>query len=454
MKRYILFVLTLLACFALVGCGNGNNGGDEQKKTTLTFASWGDATLEQAMIDAFMAKYPHIKVLRDTTITDTGNVFTENLIKASQAGTLPDVFVTDNVPNVIAAGIARDVSSYWNKDPDTQLVYEKIAQTGIYNGKRLAVPSYQFVKGMLVNLTLLRQLTGDPGVNWTYEEFKNIVSTHANTQLGGQTIYGINGFAPNGGVGTLGFEQIMPPQDDTSLGYDTWNGTSFNYENPLWIKYRKETDLFFANRWIEQLSEEEKQIEFGNPSAYPFGEGRVLFGIEGSWQAVTVMKDFASRNIDVQFYPFPGGTQGQKMPIILDYMCVSSKTKFPEEAYELVKWMSFGRDGWNARLQIMKDLDQTVTMYPVADYPEVWQQIKDDLDASPYYGLKAIIDLIHDGVPDCDKWLPGYNAFWTWVYENADTQGFWSMEAEQLASIWSAELNRQVQQAYQDLGLN
>ena len=311
----------------LCACGlrRGDDNGGEQKKTTLTYASWEDATLEQAMIDAFMEKYPHIKVLRDTTITGTGNVFTENLIKASQAGTLPDVFVTDNVPNVIAAGIARDVSTYWNKDPDAQLVYEKISQTGVYNGKRLAVPSYQFVKGMLVNLTLLRQLTGDPGVNWSYEEFKDIVANFANTQLNGKTIYGINGFAPNGGVGTLGFEQIMPPQDDASLGYDTWNGTSFDYENPLWIKYRKETDLFFANRWVEQLTEEEKQEEFGNPSAYPFGEGRVLFGIEGSWQAVTVMKDFASRNIDVQFYPFPGGTLGQKMPIILDYMCVSAK---------------------------------------------------------------------------------------------------------------------------------
>jgi ABC-type glycerol-3-phosphate transport system substrate-binding protein len=125
MKKYFLFVLTLLACFALVGCGGGDDNGGEQKKTTLTYASWGDATLEQAMIDAFMEKYPHIKVLRDTTITGTGNVFTENLIKASQAGTLPDVFVTDNVPNVIAAGIARDVSTYWNKDPDAQLVYEK-----------------------------------------------------------------------------------------------------------------------------------------------------------------------------------------------------------------------------------------------------------------------------------------------------------------------------------------
>ena len=444
MKKYFLFVLTLLACFALVGCGGGDDNGGEQKKTTLTYASWGDATLEQAMIDAFMEKYPHIKVLRDTTITGTGNVFTENLIKASQAGTLPDVFVTDNVPNVIAAGIARDVSTYWNKDPDAQLVYEKISQTGVYNGKRLAVPSYQFVKGMLVNLTLLRQLTGDPGVNWSYEEFKDIVANFANTQLNGKTIYGINGFAPNGGVGTLGFEQIMPPQDDASL----------DYENPLWIKYRKETDLFFANRWVEQLTEEEKQEEFGNPSAYPFGEGRVLFGIEGSWQAVTVMKDFASRNIDVQFYPFPGGTLGQKMPIILDYMCVSSKTKFPEEAYELVKWMSFGREGWNARLRIMKELNQTVTMYPVADYPEVWNQIKDDLEETPYYGMQAILELIDEGVPDCDKWLPGYGAFWGWVYENAETQGFWDMEAEQLASIWSAEINRQVQQAYRDLGLS
>jgi len=64
------------------------------------------------------------------------------------------------------------------------------------------------------------------------------------------------------------------------------------------------------------------------------------------------------------------------------------------------------------------------------------------------------LELIDEGVPDCDKWLPGYGAFWGWVYENAETQGFWDMEAEQLASIWSAEINRQVQQAYRDLGLS
>lgn len=441
--------------FAIVGCNKENiDDNNGNRKVTLTYASWGDAALEQAMIDAFVTEHPNITVLRDTTISGTGNAFTANLIAAAQAGTLPDVFVTDNVPNVIKAGLTYDVASLWDKDDDSKLVYPNIAQTAFYNGKRLAVPSYQFIKGMLVNLTLLDQLSGDPGTDWTYDEFKSIVNTYSNTPHDGHTIYGINGFAPNGGAATLGFEQIMPAQDNLTFGYDSWNGSQFDYGSELWIKYRKETDLFFKNKWVEQLTQEEKEAEFGNPSAYPFGEGRVIFGIEGSWQAVTVMKDFAAKNINVQFYPFPGGTQGQRMPIILDYMCVSSSTQFPEESYELLKWMSYGKAGWEARLRIMKNLNQTITMFPVANYPEVWDTIKADLDASPYYGLRACVDLMGNGVPDLDKWLPGYGAFWGWVYENAEAQGFYSMEAEQLAAVWNAELNRQVTAAYTELGLN
>lgn len=452
MKKNLIFIVILALFFVIVGCTKEEED-PNTGKISLTYASWGDAELEQAMINAFMEKYKNITVIRDTTITGTGNAFTENLIAASQANTLPDVFVTDNVPNVIAAGLTRDVSSYWDNDDDAKLVYDNIKNTAFYNGKRLAVPSYQFIKGMLVNITLLEQLSGAPSYNWSFEDFKLICSRYSNTQLNGKTIYGINGFSPNGGAANLSFEQIMPPQDSLNIGYDSWNGTSFNYEDPLWIKYRKETDLFFANRWVEQLSEEEKIIEFGNPAAYPFGEGRVLFGIEGSWQAVTVMKDFDNKNINVQFYPFPGGTLGQRMPIILDYMCVSNKTRFPKEAFELVKWMSFGREGWEARLRIMKELNQTVTMYPVANYPDVWNTIKADLDTSPYQGLRACLDLMENGVPDCDKWLPGYGSFWGWVYENAEIQGFYSMEAEQLASIWNIQINNQINDAYTLLGL-
>ena len=375
-------------------------------------------------------------------------------------GTLPDVFVTDNVPSVIKAGITRDIASLWDKDADAAKVYPNIAESAYYNGKRLAAPSYQFIKGMLVNMTLLNKLTADPGVNWSYEDFKNIVSTFSNTVVEGRTVFGINGFAPNPGEATLDFELVMPPQDRADLGYGTWDGTSFNFEDPLWIKYRKETDLFFENGWIEQLSEEEKNVIYGRSDAYPFGEGDVLFGIEGSWQAVNVMQDFASKNIDVQFYPFPGGELGQKMPIILDYMCVSSKTEFPEEAFELLKWMSFGQEGWKARLRIMKELNQTVTMFPVADYPAVWDEIKSDLDESEYYGLRAMMDLIGDGVPDTDKWLPGYSAFWNWVYETEqanlgpnDEPYFWNMTAEQLASEWNENINRIISETYLELGL-
>jgi multiple sugar transport system substrate-binding protein len=193
MKKFFLFIMMLVMAFSIVGCNKEVDDNNNDRKVTLTYASWGDATLEQAMIDAFVAEHPNITVLRDTTISGTGNAFTANLIAAAQAGTLPDVFVTDNVPNVIKAGLTYDVASLWDKDDDAKLVYPNIAQTAFYNGKRLAVPSYQFIKGMLVNLTLLDDLSGDPGTDWTWDEFKSIVSTYSNTPLSGKTIYGING---------------------------------------------------------------------------------------------------------------------------------------------------------------------------------------------------------------------------------------------------------------------
>ncbi len=56
------------------------------------------------MIDLFMAEYPNIRVTLRGDIAGSGAEFTGNLVTAAQAGLLPDVFATDNVPTVINAG--------------------------------------------------------------------------------------------------------------------------------------------------------------------------------------------------------------------------------------------------------------------------------------------------------------------------------------------------------------
>ena len=122
MKKILALLMVVLFGLGLVACGNG--GTDTEVPTDpnqtvptgpvqtieLTYADWGDQAFNQMMIDAFMEKYPHIRVTLRTDITGSGATFTGNLITAAQAGLLPDVFATDNVPVVINAGLKLEVA--------------------------------------------------------------------------------------------------------------------------------------------------------------------------------------------------------------------------------------------------------------------------------------------------------------------------------------------------------
>ena len=462
MKKYVSLLLLFVFTLVLVSCGGGNTGGDNTGggngggnvtgKITLSYASWGDANLDALLIEEFESTHPGVKVIRDTSITGTGNSFTANLVTAAQSGILPDVFITDNVISTIRNGLVSDVAEYWDADEDAKLVYDNIAQTALYGDKRYAIPSFQFIKGMLVNKTLLEQIGAPiPEYDWTLEEFKQYCvdyATKATVQYGSYDVpvQGINGFAPNGGEGTLGFEQVMPGQDSDTLLYDAYDGTTYKYTDPLWIKYRGETDYFFDNGLVENLSAEEKEALYGAPDAYLFQQGVVMFGIEATWQVGDIIPIMAANGFEVDFYPFPAGAKHQ-IPVILDYMCVSSQTQYPEIAYEFCKFMSYGKAGWQARLAACEELGLVIEGYPVADYPEVWAQIKEDIDPVTYGGLLANLELIGEGIPDCDKWMPGYGSFWGWVSDNAEDLGFWDMPVDQLASTWKEELNKLVAQA-------
>ena len=49
--------------------------------------------------------------------------------------------------------------------------------------------------------------------------------------------------------------------------------------------------------------------------------------------------------------------------------------------------------------------------------------------------------------------MPGYGSFWVWVAENAETQGFYDWEADQLAAAWEQELTKQIAETKTKLGL-
>jgi len=419
------------------------------QEITLTYADWGSPAINQALADAFMELYPNITVVLRTDITGTGGAFTESLLNAQAADVLPDVFVIDNVPTGFTNGMIYDVTEFWDNDPDTDAVYPNIKDTAVYNGRRYALPSFQFIKGVFLNLTLFDEYNIPiPEKDWTYEEMVDLAIEFRQVGIN-DYIYGLE---PVHYLGDLDFEQIWPTQDFADMGYNTWDGQQFNFTNQAWIDaYQTKLDLWAQDVVIDYgtLSEEELAV-YGEGSA--FLQGYVAMSIQGSWELWYVDHMFDNYGYEVGFWPYPGGDAGQFPPTILDYTVVSSQTSYPYEAYLLAKFMSFGRQGWMTRLDAMEEQGITyLDRFPVADYDEVWDRIMFNEDGLPsdllFYveGVQESVDLFEFSKPDIDKWLPGNKAFWEWV--GNDDNDYWTkinegtITPDVFAQQWEDKIN-------------
>ncbi len=450
MKKLLSFALVGLMVFALAACGDdGGDTGGGQNNIVLTYADWGDQELNQVMIDAFMEEYPNITVKLREDITGAGAEFTGNLLNAQAAGVLPDVFAIDNVPTGISNGLGLDISEYFDADPDTQLIYPNIRETGVYGDQRLALPTFQFIKGIYLNITLFDYYGLDlPEKDWTYEEF---IQTAKDLRAAGQNdyVYGIDPW-----FGQLDFESMFPMQDHEDVGYNTWDGEQFNFNTNMWIDaYNTKIDLM-AQDVVAAYSEADLNA-IGGADVWPWFEGYVGMKIDGSWNMWMIEDMFDENGQEVGFWPYPGGDAGQFPPTILDFAMVSSQTENPEEAYLLAKWMTFGKEGWLSRLDAMEQRGDTyLDRYPIADYPEVWTA------ASDYTifieGLQDSIDNLDNAKPDVDKWLPGYKSFWEWV--GNEENDYWTqidegtVSPETFAPIWEEKINEMVQAALNEIG--
>jgi multiple sugar transport system substrate-binding protein len=466
MKKIFILVAFLIFAIGIVSCGETTTTATEATTTTnvtttstesatttavtttkpgeihLSYADWGNQEINQILINEFMEKYPNITVELRTDIGGTGGEFTGNLLNALAAGLLPDVFAIDNVPTGYYNGMLADISEYWDNDPETDLIYDNIANTGIFGDKRYALPSFQFVKGIYINITLLQSYNIPlPDKDWTYDEF--VALAREIRQVGrNDFVYGIDPW-----YGALDFETTFPMQDNADIGYNTWDGERFNFTSQAWIDaYNLKLDLM-QERVVADYTEEELEI-IGD--IWPWFEGLVGLKIDGSWNLWMIDDMYQSNGLEVGFWPYPGGSAGQFPPTILDFLVVSSQTDYPEEAYLLAKWMSFAKEGWLLRLEAMKNRgDLYLDRYPIADYPEVWSEI--DYFLNYVEGLAENIELLPLGRPDTDKWLPGYKEFWAWV--GNEENDYWTkineglVTPEVFASEWETQINLMIEQA-------
>ncbi|MFH0767719.1 MAG: hypothetical protein V1920_06470, partial [Bacillota bacterium] len=357
MKKLLLLFVALFLVLGLYACGEDEDPNDHiiNQQIELTYADWGDQELNQRMIDAFMVKYPDIRVTLRQDIAGSGAEFTGNLVTAAQAGLLPDVFATDNVPTVINADLTLDIADLWDADLETDLIYDNIALTGVYNDKRFAVPSFQFLKGIMINLNIFEDANlvtvdgkyridndGYPVKDWTHSEFVEIAKAITNFDLVDteNLVIGMDTW-----YGSPDFQQVWPMMNDADVQYDTWDGSAFHYTSADWV-YAMEQKVALHQLTNGTTTRFTPEVYDENPvlQQYLIQMGYGAMDIEGSWQFWVINAAKEDSNIDLGFWPYPSGSEGLFPPTILDYQAISSQTEFPEEAYLLAKWMTFGQE--------------------------------------------------------------------------------------------------------------
>lgn len=420
MKKLLLVLLPLLI-FVLVSCKP-----DEPKRDiTITYTNWNlgsvenaDTNMERLMIEAFMEKYENIQVniIERPKIPGTNNEmdWTEFLSTRAAVGTLPDVFMADNIPYYVVENWAYNITEIANADPEFLNISNDIRSVITYEGKVMSVPAAVFYAGYLINKTLYdTQGQAAPTKESTFSELITLTKAAANHTS-----------RTNEGVGGLnGIEHILhyyPAHLNSTFRWFTFDGTGFNLNSPEFTQtmefYRSlQTDTSFVVDALNHASAQEgsgidvNEIFPITQSGSQFENGNFLTNFDYSWSFANLQRKINSGEIDweIDFIGTPVIDGNKILPTVSDFLTIASSTAHPEEAYLFAKWMGFGKEGYLKRIQIG---NENKDVAPVNFAP--LQNDKELLDVyfELYPSFSSLRSMIEAGnvIVEPTKYMPGY----------------------------------------------
>ncbi len=319
------------------------------EEITLTYMHFDNDLVVKHVADAFMKKYPNITV--KTQVFEL-NGYNDTLLNMINAGKVPDCYmVLGNCDFGLSHGFYGDFTYYWENDPENQNLLTSLNDYKIgYFGtdKKLATPIKYFPDVMYADLAVFEKLNipvPDPN-NWKWEDW--IASVKAGTSAADQ-IYGFNEFHS-----PITYYPIA--NDPNCIGEFGWDGHRFNME--VWADG--------VNQWAELINSgyrapygetPENEAWTGDAKMWAAYTGKLTWQIDAFWTYINLFDTPDYRNKGMEWVPYcvPTNTAGTTFGV-LDMGSISTGTKHPREAYELLKWMGWGVEGWKAKLEAYKTI--------------------------------------------------------------------------------------------------
>ncbi len=412
----------------------------------LTYMHFDNDLVVKYVADAFMKKYPNIKVKTQAFSTDGYNDTLLNMINAKKV--LDCYMVLGDCDFALSNGFYGDFTEYWENDPENQNLLTSLNDYKIgYFGtdKKLATPIKYFPDIMYADLAVFEKLNipiPDP-TTWKWEDW--ISSVKAGTSAADQ-IYGFNEYHS-----PITYYPIANNPD--CIGEFGWDGHRFNME--VWADG--------VNQWAELINSgyrapynntPENEAWTGAVDTWAAYTGKLTWQIDAFWTYINLFDtpDYRDKGMEWVPYCVPTNSAGTTFGV-LDMGSISIGTKYPREAYELLKWMGWGVEGWKAKLEAYKTLvdDSGNPVYrnampaPITLDADIWEEFTQSFYPTeqerkyqsvddPTFGGKLVTEEedqkygkyfdayfknVKRPVPFGDVQIPGFRAFIDGVYRHA-----------------------------------
>lgn len=368
-KKILSALLAAVMTFSLAGCGEKGSSGpsgnvDENGVTTdeitLTYWHFEDETTMQLMAEAFMDKYPNIKV--EVRLMED---MSQDLSAAATAGNFPDVFASTDVDTALANMYWADISEYYNADPETKNVMATINEYGIGcfdTNARYAVPGNFQPSVIFIDRNVIKKLNLEmPRTDWTWDEMIQLIKDATREAAAGDIKY--YGYGPLKRLDSYYGVLAADPTKRVIKGEFGFNGTDFDLS--FWAVGEQEfSDLRLGGYVAPEQNTLEAEEWTGDFEAWFGNTGHTAVFGEGFWTFMNLWGKEGYQDqygLDIIPYVVPTVVESDIPNTISDMFLagVSSSCKYKYEAYLLLKWMTFGVEGWEARLDIYED--ETIT---------------------------------------------------------------------------------------------
>lgn len=364
---------------------------------TLTYMNFDSDVLTQELAKKFMEKYPNITVESTYVVVGDYETTLTNLIAA---GTMPDCLMFGNCDYALSNKLLLDITEYWDADPENQNLMPTINElaVGRYDsGRQWGAPIKFFPNAVYIDRTAMETLNLPmPDTNWTWSEMIDLIKKA--TDLTQEPAY----YGVGGNVRLDSLYGIAASQD--IKGEFGWDGTGFDLS--IWaVGEQEQADLKLNHYYAPQRDTIDMLNWMGDSTVWEGATGRVALMAESYWTYMNLWNtEEYTNDLNIHYVPYPVPSVEEidgvhNAVATIDMGGVSSATEHPREAYELLKFMGWGVDGWKAKLEIYHDesitnasgqpLIRDAMPVPITLNEEVWADYRtlyptDEVDG-PYW---------------------------------------------------------------------